>query len=286
LNALRILEAKRERTRLQILEHARELAEQEARDTVEVAMQHKVNIEFNNQAEFIFNWLWRNIKHSWFCRNYKNAWTNICQKKIAGLKILICWHLGVTFRNMKRWIKERMSIGKWINGLNSWLLDNTGAVENDNISETKIPCRIIKIVQQLAWWGRGMIQWLLKMDGYPRQKIHRRTKQLISRRILVQPILLGGGSNNTAAISKISCPVIDVTQYSFEDQLDGKWRKIEYMVIRYNCTGPGEIEGRIIILTKSQNIILAECFRKDVTAHGNLINRREASGWRKQRRRR
>ncbi len=40
---------------------------------------------------------------------------------------------------MKKWIKERMLIGKWINGLNSWLLDNTAAVENDNISETKYP---------------------------------------------------------------------------------------------------------------------------------------------------
>ncbi len=34
--------------------------------------------------------------------------------------------------------------------------------------------------------------------------------------------LIRGGSNNTAAVSKISCPVIDMTQYSFEDQLDGK----------------------------------------------------------------
>jgi hypothetical protein len=37
LNALRIFEAARERTRLQILEHARELAEQEARDAAEAA---------------------------------------------------------------------------------------------------------------------------------------------------------------------------------------------------------------------------------------------------------
>jgi hypothetical protein len=41
-------------------------------------------------------------------------------------------------------------------------------------------------------------------------------------------------------VSKISCPVVDMTQYSFEDQLDGKQRKIEYMGIRYNCTGPGK----------------------------------------------
>jgi hypothetical protein len=46
---------------------------------------------------------------------------------------------------MKKRIKERMSIGKWINGLNSWLLDNTVAVENDNISETENPSQNDKI---------------------------------------------------------------------------------------------------------------------------------------------
>jgi hypothetical protein len=55
--------------------------------------------------------------------------------------------------------------------------------------------------------------------------------------------LIRGGSNNTVAVSKISCPVIDMTQYSFEDQLDGKQRKIEYMGIRYNCIGPGKNKG-------------------------------------------
>jgi hypothetical protein len=38
--------------------------------------------------------------------------------------------------------------------------------------------------------------------------------------------------------------VIDLTQYSFDDQLDGKKRKIEYMGIRYNCTGPGKNKGK------------------------------------------
>jgi hypothetical protein len=40
---------------------------------------------------------------------------------------------------MKTQIKERMSIRKWINGLNSWLLDNTAVIviENDNIHETE-----------------------------------------------------------------------------------------------------------------------------------------------------
>jgi hypothetical protein len=139
LNALRILEAAKERTQLQILEHSRELAEREARDPAEAAMQHRVNIEFNNQAKFIFNWLQMSSKCSQFCRKYKNAWINICQKKIARLKILICWRSGVIYKNMKKQIKERMLIGKWINGLNSWQSDNTGAVENDNISETENP---------------------------------------------------------------------------------------------------------------------------------------------------
>ncbi len=63
---------------------------------------------------------------------------------------------------------------------------------------------------------------------------------------------------NNQANFIFSCPVIDMTQYSFEDQLDGKQRKIEYMGMRYNCTGHGKIKGRIIFLTKSQNIILAK----------------------------
>ena len=52
--------------------------------------------------------------------------------------------------------------------------------------------------------------------------------------------------------------MIDMTQNSFEDQLDGKQRKIKYMGIRYNCTGPRKIKGRITILKKSQNTILVE----------------------------
>jgi hypothetical protein len=56
--------------------------------------------------------------------------------------------------------------------------------------------------------------------------------------------LIRGGLNNTVAVSMISCPVIDMTQYSFEDQLNGKQRKIEYVGIRYNCTGPGKNKGK------------------------------------------
>ncbi len=64
LNMLGMLEAARERMQLQILEHSRELEEWEARDTVEAAMQHRANVEFNNQAKFIFNGLWRSSKRS------------------------------------------------------------------------------------------------------------------------------------------------------------------------------------------------------------------------------
>ncbi len=68
--------------------------------------------------------------------------------------------------------------------------------------------------------------------------------------------LIRGRSNNTAAVSKISCPVIDMIHYSFENQLDGKQRKIECMGIRYNCTGTGKSKG------------------KNITVHGDQINRR------------
>jgi hypothetical protein len=46
---------------------------------------------------------------------------------------------------MKKWIKERMLIGKWIHEFNTWLLDNTAAVENDNIFETENPLQNDKI---------------------------------------------------------------------------------------------------------------------------------------------
>ncbi len=62
MNALRMLEAARERMQLAILEHSRERAEWEAREARVVVMQHRVNVEFNNQAKFIFNWIRRSIK--------------------------------------------------------------------------------------------------------------------------------------------------------------------------------------------------------------------------------
>jgi hypothetical protein len=50
--------------------------------------------------------------------------------------------------------------------------------------------------------------------------------------------LVRGGSNNTAAVSKIAGAVIDMSQYSYEEQTCGKQRKIEWGGIRHNCTGP------------------------------------------------
>ncbi len=241
---MRILEAARERMQLQILEHSRELAEWEARDPAEVAMQHRVNIEFNNQAKFVFNWLRRSSKRFQFHRKYKNAWTNICQKKIARLKILICWHSGVIYRNMKKRIEERMLIGKWINGLNSWQLDNTAAVENDNISETENPLQNDKnsaAASMMGTWNdTAAVEkgWISKTENPLQNKTTDKLENIDSTNII------RGRLNNTAAVSKISCPVIDMTQDSFEDQLDGKRRKIKYTGIRYNCTAPGKNKGK------------------------------------------
>ena len=74
MKELRMLQATRDRTKLAIKEHSREHAEWKARQARTAAMKHRVNLEFNKQAKFIFNWLQKRIKCSQFCRNYKNAW--------------------------------------------------------------------------------------------------------------------------------------------------------------------------------------------------------------------
>ncbi len=136
-----------------------------------------------------------------------------------------------------------MLIGKWTNGLNSWLLDNTAAVENDNISETESPLQNEKqsaaASMMGAWNDTAAVEngWISVMKNPSQNK----TTDKLQNFGLTN--LIRGGSNNTAAVSKISCPVIDITQYSF-DQLDGKRWKIEYMGIRYNCTGPGKNKGK------------------------------------------
>jgi hypothetical protein len=221
-----MLGAARERTRLQILEHSRERAEWEAREAAEAAMQHRVNVEFNNQAKFIFNWQWRSIKCSQFCRNYKNTWTNISQKKIAGLKILICWCSGVIYRNMKKQIKERVLIGKWINGLNQMMRasNDTVAVENGSTDMMRGGTMRGGMNDSAAasmigaWKDTAAVEngWISKTEDPSQNKTTDKLQNFGSTD------LIKGGSNNTAAVSKISCPAIDMTQYSFEDQLDGQ----------------------------------------------------------------
>jgi hypothetical protein len=163
---------------------------------------------------------------------------------------------------MKKRMKERMSIGKWIHGLNSWLLDNTAAGENDNISETENPLQNYKISDtdhqsqnhgltnlmmrasndtaaiengltdvmrggtnnsvagsiMGAWNDTAAVEngWISKMED----PLQNKTTDKLQNFGLAD--LIRRGSNNTAAVTKISCPVIDMTQYSFEDQLDGK----------------------------------------------------------------
>jgi hypothetical protein len=185
---------------------------------------------------------------------------------------------------MKKWIKERMLIWKWINGLNRWLLDNTAAVENDSLSETENPLHSDKLSDtdhqpqnhgstnlmmrasndtaavengltnlmrggtkssaaasmMEAWNDTAAVEngWISETENPSQNKTTDKSQNFGSTN------LKRGGSNNTAAVRKILCPVIDMTQYSFEDQLDGKQRKIKYMGIRYNCTGPGKEKGK------------------------------------------
>ncbi len=58
--------------------------------------------------------------------------------------------------------------------------------------------------------------WIPEMENPLQNKMTDKLQNFVSTN------LMRGGSNNTVAVSKISCPVIDMTQYSFEDQLDGK----------------------------------------------------------------
>jgi hypothetical protein len=64
MKELRMLQATRDRTRLAIKEHSREHAKWKARQARTAAMKHRVNLELNKQAKFIFNWLQKRIKCS------------------------------------------------------------------------------------------------------------------------------------------------------------------------------------------------------------------------------
>ncbi len=146
---------------------------------------------------------------------------------------------------MKKWIEEGVSIGKWINGLTQMMRasNNTKAVENGSTDMMRggmirggTNNSAAASMIGAAWNDTAAVDnGLIHETVDPSQ--NKTTDKLQN---LGSTDLIRGGSNNTAAASKISRPVIDMTQYSFEDQLDGQQRKIEYMVIRYNCTGQGK----------------------------------------------
>jgi hypothetical protein len=97
---------------------------------------------------------------------------------------------------MKKRIKERVLIGKWINGLNQMMRasNDTAAVEN-GLTDMMRGGMIRGGTNNSAaasMIGAGNDTAAVENDGYPRPMIHCRTRQLISCRILVQPILLGG----------------------------------------------------------------------------------------------
>jgi hypothetical protein len=141
-------------------------------------------------------------------------------------------------------IKERVLIGKWINGLNQIMRasNDTAAVENGSTDMMRGGMMRGGMNNSAAASLIGAWNDTVAVDN---GLIHENVDPLQNKMTdKLQNFdltnLIRGGTNNTAAVSKISCPVIDMTQYSFEDQLDGKQRKIKYMGIRYNCTGPGK----------------------------------------------
>jgi hypothetical protein len=73
-----------------------------------------------------------------------------------------------------------------------------------------------------------MILLLLRMEKYSRWKIplEEETPDQLQNIDLID--LVRGGSNDTAAINKIAGAVIDMSQYSYEEQTSGKQRKIEW----------------------------------------------------------
>ncbi len=119
-----------------------------------------------------------------------------------------------------------MSIGKWINELNQMMRasNNTAAVENGSTDMMRggtmrggkndsVAASMIGSWNDTAAVDNGLIHEIV---------VPSQNKTTDKSQNLCLTDLIRGGSNNTAAVSKISCPVIDMTQYSFEDQLDGK----------------------------------------------------------------
>jgi hypothetical protein len=99
---VRLINKARERTRLQIIELSRKVQEREAKEAERADFERRVDVQFNNQPKYICNWLRRTIKRSLFCRNFANSWNNFCNRKIAGLKVLIFWRLWKIKQYMKK----------------------------------------------------------------------------------------------------------------------------------------------------------------------------------------
>jgi hypothetical protein len=101
-SGVRLINEARERTRLQIIELSRKVQEREAKEAERADFERRVDVQFNNQAKYICNWLQRTIKRSIFCRNFANSWNNFCNRKIAGLKVLIFWRSWKIKQYMKK----------------------------------------------------------------------------------------------------------------------------------------------------------------------------------------
>ncbi len=120
---------------------------------------------------------------------------------------------------MKKQIKERVLIGKWINGLNQMMRasNDTAAVENGlpdmmrggtmrGGRNNSVAASMIGAWNDTVAADNGLIHETVD----PSQ--NKTTDKLQN---FGSANLIRGGLNNTAAVNKISCPVIDMTQYSF-----------------------------------------------------------------------
>ncbi len=130
---VRLINEGRETARLQIIELTKRIQEREAKDPVRAAFERRVNDQFNKQAKYICNWLERTIKRSTFCRNFANSWNNFCNRIIAGLTVLICWHSWKINQYMKK--NERDSVNRKVDegleqvSIKKWFFDGTDEVE-------------------------------------------------------------------------------------------------------------------------------------------------------------
>ena len=132
---IRIINEGRENARLQSIkltkileEKEKERKEREKKRKEREEIERKVN-SHNKEAEYICKWLLRARKLSIFRRTVTNSWTKICNRKIAGLKIMIFLRSCVINR-INRLVKKNMKeTERWINGLNRWLLKNGSSTE-------------------------------------------------------------------------------------------------------------------------------------------------------------